>query len=143
MKPVPLIMASPRNTLIALAALILALLLVFDRGVEWWRQRRAVDAATAPLIDKVVVTTGIIEDGAKADADRADDDANAAQAANTFRTDIERSRRNDPEARARADRPVPRSVRDAFRARRIAIERSGCAAGECDPPAPGADAAER
>lgn len=131
---------SAKQVLIMLAMGVILAGLVVDRANTWWKQRQAVNAATAPLEGKIEATAGINADGAKADSERETDDRAATTAADTFRNDIARSRRDDPEARARADRPVPRSVRDAFRARRIAIERSagpgadgGAAAAEPDP----------
>lgn len=134
---------SARQVLILIAISVILLGLVADRVNTWWQKRQAVEAATAPLTEKIEATAGINADGAKADQDRATDDHTATTAADTFRNDIARSRRDDPEARSRADRPVPRSVRDAFRARRIAIERSAGAGADGRAPAPEPDTSER
>lgn len=134
---------SAKQVLIMIAMGVILAGLVADRANTWWQKRQAVAAATAPLEGKIEATAGINAEGAKADQARNDDDQAATTAATTFRNDIARSRRDDPEARARADRPVPRSVRDAFRARRIAIERSGCAGADCGTPAAEPDAAQR
>lgn len=58
---------------------------------------------------------------------------NAGLAANrdAFQRAKQEAIRNEPETAARAVRPVPGSVRDAFRERRLARERLGCAAREC------------
>lgn len=48
-----------------------------------------------------------------------------------FRIIIDEAKRNEPETAARADRPVPDSVRRAYRERRYSRERSGCAGDEC------------
>jgi len=134
---------SAKQVLIMIAMGVILAGLVVDRANTWWQKRQAVAAATAPLEGKVEATAGINAAGAQADQDRSNDDQAATTAADTFRNDIARSRRDDPEARDRADRPVPRSVRDAFRARRLAIERSGCAGADCRAPAPEPDPPER
>jgi hypothetical protein len=80
---------------------------------------------------KLESTSGIIDDGAKADENRAEVDQTVAQGRDQFNQDYEGAMRNEPETAARADRPVPDSVRKAFRERRIARERSGCAGQQC------------
>lgn len=58
---------------------------------------------------------------------------NAALAANrdAFQKAKTEAKRNEPETAARAVRPVPDSVRGAYRERRLARERLGCAGREC------------
>lgn len=80
---------------------------------------------------KLESTSGIISDGAKADEDRSDVDQTVDQARDQFNDNYRGAMQNEPETAARADRPVPDSVRDAFRQRRIARERSGCAGQQC------------
>lgn len=75
--------------------------------------------------------SGIIEDGAKADKQRATVDQAVGEGRGQFIYDYQGAMRNEPETAARADRPVPDSVRKAFRARRLARERSGCAGEQC------------
>lgn len=48
-----------------------------------------------------------------------------------FTHTIAEAKRHEPEVADRADRPVPASVRNAYRERRLARERRGCPAGEC------------
>jgi hypothetical protein len=134
---------SAKQVLIMIAMAVILAGLVVDRVNTWWKQRQAVAAAIEPLEGKIVATDGINADGAQADQARSDDDQAANTAANTFRNAIARSHRDDPTAAARAARPVPASVRDAFRARRIAIERSQCAGADCGATATEPDAAQR
>lgn len=134
---------SAKQVLIMIAMGVILAGLVVDRANTWWQKRQAVAAATAPLQGKIEATAGINADAAKADQERNDTEQAATTAADTFRNDIARSRRDDPQARDRADRPVPRSVRDAFRARRLSIERSGCAGADCGAKPAEQDAAER
>lgn len=136
-------MPSAKQTLFMIAIAFILAALVVDRISTWWSKRQAVAEATAPLEGKIEATAGINAAGAQADQDRHDDDQAATTAATTFRNDIARSRRDDPEARDRADRPVPRSVRDAFRARRLSIERSAGAGADGGAPAAEPDPAER
>jgi len=72
---------------------------------------------------KIETTAGTVADGVQADARRAERDTGTTQAATVFeRTIVEVER--EPTARDRADTPVPDRVRDAFRERRLARERS-------------------
>lgn len=134
---------NPKWVLVAVILAFIVLALGADRVAEWWNTRQAVASAMQPVKEKVEATAAINEDAAAADAARETSDSIASTAANTFRNDIARSHRDDPTARDRAARPVPVSVRNAFRARRLAIERSGCVGAECGTPAPEPDAAER
>lgn len=134
---------SAKQVLIMIAMAVILAGLVVDRVNTWWKQRQAVAVATEPLIGKIEATDAINAAGAEADQARNDDDHAATTAANTFRNDIARGQRNDPSATARAARPVPVSVRDAFRARRIAIERSQCTSADCGAAAPEPDASQR
>ena len=58
-------------------------------------------------------------------------DQGIAQGRNTFHDDMEKARNEDPDLRTRATAPVNDRVRDAFRKRRLARERLGCAGDEC------------
>lgn len=78
-------------------------------------------------------TTGIAQDGAKADADRVATGTGVAQGRDQFNHDYDEGVRNEPETAARADRAVPQRVRDSFRERRRSRERLGCAGDECQP----------
>lgn len=73
---------------------------------------------------KIEATAGTIADGAQADTRRAERDTGTAQGAQQFTITMQEAERNEPATRNRADTPVPDSVRDAFRARRLARERS-------------------
>lgn len=141
----PLVTPTPsaKQVLIMVAVGFIALALIFHNLSNWWETRQAVNEAKAPLEGKIEATAGINASGAIADEERTTDDQTATQAAETFRTTIARSHTHDPIARDRASRPVPDSVRQAFRARRLAIERSGCTGAECDEAAAEADPAER
>lgn len=75
--------------------------------------------------------SGIIADGSKADADRSNVDQSIGQGRQQFQEDYDGAMTHEPETAARADRPVPDSVRRAFRERRLARERLGCAGEQC------------
>lgn len=134
---------SPKWVLILIAIAIIVAGLAFDRGHSWWKSRQAQVTVLAPIEAKVEATDDILKGGAKATADRNKDDRSATKAADTFRNDIARSTSDEPENRDRADRPVPVSVRNAFRAQRLALERSNGAAADGGGPAPESDAPER
>ena len=76
-------------------------------------------------------TIGILGDNSRSAAESQADQNQLSQGVQQFTITIEEGQRNDPEARARADRPVPDSVRNAFRERRLARERSGCIGAGC------------
>lgn len=50
-----------------------------------------------------------------------------------FHDTKEKAKRNEPTTRDRADAALPVSLRDAYRSRRFARERLGCAGSECPP----------
>lgn len=77
--------------------------------------------------------SGVVTDGAAADRSSAAVDQAVAGAADAFANAIEEAKRNEPETARRADGLVPDSVRNAYRERRLARERSGCVSGECPP----------
>jgi hypothetical protein len=67
------------------------------------------------------------------DIDKALAENRAALAANrnAFQKALQEAKRNEPETAARAVLPVPDSVRTAYRERRLARERLGCAGRQC------------
>lgn len=77
-------------------------------------------------------TSGILADGAKADENRGVVDAAINEGKSKFNNDYSEAKRHDPEIADRADRAVPDRVRESYRARRLARERSGCIGGECE-----------
>lgn len=81
---------------------------------------------------KLESTSEIISDGAKADEDRSGVDQAINQARDQFNEHYHGAMKNEPETAARADRSVPDGVSKAFRARRLARERSGCAGQQCE-----------
>lgn len=76
-------------------------------------------------------TTAGVQVGVDNEAARDADASATAGARENFVITLQEGRRNDPEIADRADRAVPDRVRDAYRARRLARERSGCPGGEC------------
>ena len=54
---------SARQVLILIAISVILLGLVADRVNTWWQKRQAVEAATAPLTEKIEATAGINADG--------------------------------------------------------------------------------
>lgn len=76
--------------------------------------------------------SGIIEDGAKADEQRDTVDQAVGEGRGQFIYDYQGAMRNEPETAARADTVLRDGVRNAFRARRLARERSGCTGEQCE-----------
>lgn len=77
-------------------------------------------------------TSGMVTDGAKASEDRSAVDYSVGQGRGAFNQSYEGAKRDEPEVATRATRVVPSRVRNAFRERRLARERSGCAGAECE-----------
>lgn len=94
---------------------------------DWYDLKEVAETATA--IGQA--SSGIIEDSAKADEDRSNVDYAVGQGRDAFRQSYQGAKANEPEVADHASRAVPLSVRRAFRERRLARERSGCAGGEC------------
>lgn len=76
-------------------------------------------------------TSGIIEDGTKADAERGERDTGLQQAREDFQRQYQEDKRNDKDTSVHSSGIVPQRVRDNFRARRLARERLGCAGEQC------------
>lgn len=93
--------------------------------------------------NKIEATSGILVDGKKADEDRGKADTAVAAGRDQFQTDYKEAKKNEPATADRSDRPVPSSVRSAFRARRLARERSGCVGDDCQGRPEDAPSAER
>lgn len=127
---------SPRQVLIAIAMAVIIVWFTIDRIGQWRARNQAVDQATAPLTSKIEATSGINSDAAIADGMREQADRAAATASANFRRSIARANQDDPTTADRASRPVPVGVRDAFRERRITVERSGCTGSGCPETAP-------
>ena len=88
-------------------------------------------------------TVGITQDGATADAHQTATDTAVGQGNYDFGTTYAKDERHDPIVATRSTGTVPQRVRDNFRARRLARERSGCFGDECAALDEGEDAAER
>lgn len=117
------------DTLKLIGALLLGAALLFGYNtVIGWKEAAQQNVSRG---NTMTATSGIVADGAKADAQRADVDTGIAQGRDNFNTNYQEAKRNEPETAARADRSVPDSVRNAYRARRLARERLGCIGSEC------------
>lgn len=107
---------------LALVVAFAAWLLVTVIG---WKDAAKTNAGTVQVQGaKIEATAGITQDGQATAADRAYTDAAASQGREAFRTAIEEAHRREPETASRDSRPIPASVRDAARARRLARERA-------------------
>lgn len=110
------------------AVLIGCLFLWAGQKIMSWRDAAQVNEQRGA---KIEATTGIVNDSAKADENRATVDTDIATARDTFTRDTTEARRHEPATADRATRPVPDSLRRAYRARRLARQRSGCIGDEC------------
>lgn len=80
----------------------------------------------------LVATSHGVEVGAANDIEQRETEAAVTQARQEFTIRVQEAKRNEPQTADRADRPVPGSVRAAYRERRLARERRGCAGDECE-----------
>lgn len=80
----------------------------------------------------LTATTAGVEVGVNNQREQDDIDSAIAKGARDFTITLQEAKRNDPTTADRAVRPVPDSVRNAYRQRRLARERSGCAGSECE-----------
>ena len=124
-----------------IATALVAISLVLGGQKIWsWREGSIQNEVKEETLK---ATSGIIEDGAKADEDRANTDESVGQARGQFNRDYEGAMQHEPATATRANTVVPDSVRSAFRARRIARERSGCAGEQCGAGPPSSESSER
>lgn len=133
-------MAITETVKLIIALLIGAAVLFGVQKVLDWREGAQVGEQRGRT---ATATSGIINDGTKADAQRDTVDTGIAQGRDKFNDNYQEAKRNEPETAARADRSVPVSVRNAYRARRLARERLGCIGSECVGRPEAEDATER
>lgn len=88
-------------------------------------------------------TSAVIDDGTIADQAQAAVVQGIAAGRDQFNNTYSEAKRNEPTVADRANRPVPASVRNAYRERRLARERYGCVRSECQARGQAGDAAER
>jgi hypothetical protein len=117
-----MVLEGPKLILSLIATIVLAVLLVVaTQTVLGWR-----DAAQAneQKEQHMKATSGILDDAAKSQAERTSTEATVTDARVEYDSKREEVYRVEPTARDWASQPVPRGLRDAARARRLARERS-------------------
>lgn len=114
---------------LVLALVAGVLLLWVGQTVLSWKEAAQQNEQRGATIE---TTSAIIDDGAKADQEREQVDGDIATGRATYDNAYQEAKTNEPETAARADRTRPASVRNAFRERRRARERSGCIGDECE-----------
>ena len=134
------IKASAETIKLIIAVAVGALLLFAGNKVLEWKAGAEQNESRGRTME---ATSGITADGAKADADRGKTDAGLSAGRDTFNNATEEDRRNEPETAARDDRGVPASRLRAFRERRLARERLGCAGEQCESRSEAAPAPQR
>jgi hypothetical protein len=112
-------------------------------GIVLWGGQKIISWRTAALQNEtrgnvIADTSGNIADGIAAEQKSFKISEGLDLGRIKFQLELLEAKQNEPEVADRADRPVPRSVRNAYRARRLARERLGCAPSEC----PQGDAAD-
>lgn len=115
--------------LVAIGLLIGLSVLGLKHIKDWYDLRQTVE--TQGHIGKAA--TGIETDASKADADREQADNGIKTGRNDFQNRYQRDIRDDAETATHSTHVVPKRVRDNFRERRLARERSGCAGAKCQP----------
>jgi hypothetical protein len=99
-------------------------------GADYHRLRNAA-AQNEQRGGVITATDAGIKQGESIDAAQDIYQRGLADARAGFQQTKSEAQRNEPETAARAVRPVPDSVRNAYRERRRARERLGCTAREC------------
>lgn len=125
--------------LIALGLLIGLSVLGAKHLKDWYDLRQTVE--TQGHIGKAA--SGIETDASKADANRAKADNEIKTGRNDFQNRYQRDIRDDAETATHSTHVVPKRVRDNFRERRLARERSGCTGTKCEPGSSENDPPER
>ena len=105
-----------------LVAIVLGLLLV--AGSMYFNRLQDRGATAENRGEVVAATDRIIRTNDEAEQERVKVDLQVHEAKREYVKIIEEAKKNEPETRKRADNTVPDSVRNAFRARRQARERS-------------------
>lgn len=106
-----------------IVAVVLAVVLSIFAG-HYMKLR---DTAAQGVIDerKLETTSSVIADSDEAATERQRVDTGVTEARGTFQNQVAEAKRNEPDTASRATRPVPASVRNAYRERRLARERLG------------------
>lgn len=125
---------------IVTAALVAAALVIGLQTVSSWKEGFDQNKVKTETLK---ATSGIIQDGSKADEERTTVDQSVGEARGQFQQDYQGAMRHEPETAARADAVLRDGVRNAFRARRLARERSGCSGEQCGERSQASTAAER
>lgn len=133
-------MAINETVKLIIALVIGCLLFYFGQTVLDWREGAQQNEQRGRTMQ---ATTDIAKDGAKADEQRLFIDVGLLEARARFNQQLEEDKANEPEVAERADRTVPSSRLRAFRERRLARERLGCAGEQCQSRSTEANAPER
>lgn len=134
------IKASAETIKLIIAVALGAAVLFFGQRVLDWKEGAEQNEARGRTME---ATSGIINDGVRADEDRSVTDDAIADGRDTFNTTTQRDRNNEPQTASRDSAAVPASRLRAFRERRLARERSGCIGEQCEPRSEGATASQR
>lgn len=124
--------------LLVMVAIGCVLMWAGGKVLDW---KEAADAAK-PAINISQAATDISNADAESDQDRQDVDNATKEGKEVYDREIAKSNRV-PAHRARADSGVPAGVRNAFKQRRLARERTGCPPDGCEEGLEDADSPER
>lgn len=122
-----------------LVAVVVAVVFGLSQVKDWYTASQTLKAVGHDAI----ATNGILNDDAKNDTSRGDQATAIQQGVTDYNSSYEGAMRNEPEVAARAERPVPASVRESFHKRRLARERFGCVAEQCGQGPAATDAQQR
>lgn len=122
------------------AVLITALIILGGRKVLDWRDKAIQSEEQTRTMQS---TSGIVKAGGEAAKDRGRVQGAVNQAREQFDTQIQEDSKHEPETLARGNMLVPTSRLHAFRERRLARERFGCAASHCVPGDKASDPSKR
>lgn len=114
--------------------------IIGSQQIMRWRADAAQNKTRGGVIE---ATSGIIDDASHAREERTTDDGGVIAARVNYGRSAQEARTNEPSTRTYGAQPVPRSLRDLARERRLARERLGCVGGERQGECAEADAPER
>lgn len=119
-----------------IALLIGAVILFAGQRIMSWKQGYELSQQQT---ETAKATSGILKDSQQSAKEQEKQSSAIDTGREAFNNKTEEDRRNDPTVAERANRPVPDSLRRAYRERRLARDRLGCAGAGCgEEPSPDA-----
>lgn len=129
-----------KDTLKLILALVIGAVVLFAfQTIKSWKDAADLSKQQTRTAE---ATSGILEDGQKSDKERQAENNGLSHGRESFNAAIQKASQSDKSVSDRASQPVPPSVLDAYRERRLTRDRFGCAGAGCGAE-PEADAAAK